>query len=300
MTKLGLVLGGGGARGLAHIGVLKVLERKQIPIYAITGCSMGAIIGGLYAYFQDAIKLEYFLLETINNPDFTKQGIQAFNQIETQRKHGFEDYFNYIKAKVSVLNIFHNQSVFSEKASEELIKFIPDVEIKKLPIKFSAIATDLLTGSEINIKAGSLRNALKASSAIPGFFPPVKMNDYLLIDGSASESAPVEEVKELGANRVIAVDVTKCLKETGPLDNGIEIIYRAEEITSFLLSQERLKHADLVINPEVRMLSWANFEEAEKIIKEGEFAAEKALPAIKKISSGGNLYFTFNKLFKKL
>ena len=298
MTKLGLALGGGGARGLAHIGVLKVLERKQIPIYAITGCSMGAIIGGLYAYFQDAIKLEFFLLETINNPDFTKQGIQAFNQIETQRQHGFEDYFNYIKAKVSILNIFHNQSVFSEKATEEFIKFIPDVEINKLPIKFSAIATDLLTGSEINIKDGSLRAALKASSAIPGFFPPVKMNDFLLIDGSASESVPVEEVKELGANRVIAVDVTKCLKETGPLDNGIEIIYRAEEITSFLLSQERLKTADLVIKPEVRKQSWANFEEAEEIIKKGEIAAEKILPEIESLSSKNQGIYKFRKLFR--
>jgi len=301
MIKLGLALGGGGARGLAHIGVLKVLEREHIPIYAITGCSMGAVIGGLYAYFKSASKVESFILEAVENPEFKKHGIETFNKLESSAHHkNFEDYLDYIKVKLAFLKVFNNQSLFNEEEAEKLSSLIPDAEIKDLPVKFSAIATDLISGQEVNITEGSLRKALKASAAIPGFFPPVKLDDYLLIDGSAMESVPVSKVKELGAERVIAVDVTKCLKITGPLDNGIEIIYRAEDITSFHLSQLRLKQADLIIKPEVRNLSWADFKSVKDIINEGELAAMKLLSDIKAVSSKSSFVYGIKKFFNEI
>lgn len=294
-------MGGGGARGLAHIGVLKVLEREQIPIGTITGCSMGAIIGGLFAYFQSALKVESFVLEAVESREFKKYGIETFNKIESSDHHKhFEEYLDYIKVKLAFLKVFNNQSVFNEEEAEKLFSLIPDAEIKDLPVKFSAIATDLVSGQEVNITEGSLRKALKASGAIPGFFPPVKLDDYLLIDGSAMESVPVSKVKELGAERVIAVDVTKCLKITGPLDNGIEIIYRAEDITSFHLSQLRLKEADLIIKPEVGNLSWADFRSMEKIIKVGELAAMKLLSDIKVVSLKGSLVYSIKKFFNEI
>ncbi len=301
MIKLGLALGGGGARGLAHVGVLKVFEREQIPIYAITGCSMGSIIGGLYAYFNSADKVEAFIHDAVENPEFKKYGIDTYNRIESSSYHeSFEQYLDYIKVKLSFLKVFNNQSVFNNDETDKLFSFLPDGKIEDLPVKFSAIATDLISGKEVNITKGSLRKALKASAAIPGIFPPVKLDDYLLIDGSASESVPVNRVKELGAERVIAVDVIKSLKNSGPLNNGIEIIYRAEEITSYYLSQERLIDADLIIKPNVRDLSWADFVETDKIIKEGETAAEKLIDRIKGISSKGAFTYGVQKFFEKI
>jgi len=139
---------------------------------------------------------------------------------------------------------------------------------------------------------------MKASAAIPGLFPPVKYKNYMLIDGSASESVPVDKVREIGAKRVVAVDVSKCLKSLGPLDNGLEIIYRAEEISSFHLSQERLLDADLIIRPKVKDLSWANFNAAGDIIKEGEIAAGKMLSEIKALSSENKLNYSVRKFFR--
>ena len=299
MIKLGLALGGGGARGFAHLGVLKVLEKANIPVYAITGCSMGALIGGLYAYFGSAAEVEKFITGILNNPEFTKYGIQAYDKIETASGHNkVEEYFDYIKVKLSLLKLFNNQSVFSEEITEKMFSYLPDKHIEDLSIKFSAIATDLLSGEEINITKGSLRTAMKASAAIPGLFPPVKYKNYMLIDGSASESVPVDKVREIGAKRVVAVDVSKCLKSLGPLDNGLEIIYRAEEISSFHLSQERLLDADLIIRPKVKDLSWANFNAAGDIIKEGEIAAGKMLSEIKALSSENKLNYSVRKFFR--
>ena len=299
MIKLGLALGGGGARGFAHLGVLKVLEKEQIPIYAITGCSMGALIGGLYAYFGSAKEVDEFIAKVISDPDFIKYGIQAYDKVESGSGHlKFDDYFDYLKVKLSFLKLFNNQSVFNEETTEKMFSYLPDKRIEDLPIKFSAIATDLLSGEEINITTGSLRDAIRASAAIPGFFPPVKLKNYLLVDGSASESVPVAKVKEIGAQRVVAVDVSKCLKDTGPLDNGIEIIYRTEDITSFHLSQERLLDADLIIRPKVKDLSWANFNAASDIIKEGELAAGKMLSEIKELSSENKLSYSVRKFFR--
>jgi len=147
MIKLGLALGGGGARGFAHLGVLKVLEKANIPVYAITGCSMGALIGGLYAYFGSAAEVEKFITGILNNPEFTKYGIQAYDKIETASGHNkVEEYFDYIKVKLSLLKLFNNQSVFSEEITEKMFSYLPDKHIEDLSIKFSAIATDLLSG----------------------------------------------------------------------------------------------------------------------------------------------------------
>jgi NTE family protein len=213
MAHLGLALGGGGARGLAHIGVLKVLEAENIKISAITGCSMGALVGGLYAYFGNAKNVEEFVFEAIKHPKFVELGLERFN--ENQQPHDknyFEHFFDYVAVRLNALKALNTVAYFDEIKTSEIYSMIPDVPIENLKIKFSAIATDLLSGNEINFTQGSLRTIIRASSAIPGIFPPVRYNNYFLVDGSASESVPVGKVKNIGADRVLAIDVTKTLK----------------------------------------------------------------------------------------
>jgi NTE family protein len=301
MSKLGLALGGGGARGLAHIGVLKILDKEKIKVASITGCSMGAIVGGLYAYLKNATEVEDFILKAIKNPKFANLEIDTFSKNKiNHNKNYFDQIINYIGERINAIKVSGHVSYFAEEISNEIYELIPDIPIESLGIKFSAIATDLISGEEINFTHGSLRKAVKASSAIPGIFPPVEFNDRLLIDGSSSESVPVGRVKEIGADRVLAVDVSRCLKSINPPKNIIDILYRTEDITSHHLSIIRLKEADLVIQPKVKQLSWADFNKVNEIIKAGEVEATENLDKIKKLKQRNVYLLGMEQYFKKL
>lgn len=300
MSKFGLALGGGGARGLAHIGVLKVLDKNGIEIHSIAGCSMGAIIGGLYSFYGSAKKVEDFVLDVIRNPKFLELGIDKLSENNKLDKSYFEQFFDYVGTRVKAFRALKRLSYFDEQLTEEIYHVIPDVPVEKFKIKFSAIATDLLSGEEINFTEGSLRQIIRASSAIPGIFPPVKCKSYSLIDGSASESVPAARVRELGADRVLAVDVTRELKIIDEPKNVFEILYRAEDISSYHLSMLRLKEANLVISPDVKKLDWTDFDKAEQIISAGEQSAEDNLNSILNLYRRISYFIKLEHKFKKI
>lgn len=301
MSKFGLALGGGGARGLAHIGVLKVLEKENIKIHSITGCSMGALVGGLYAYYGNAKEVENFIYKAIKHPKFIELGTDKLKENNKKPdKSYFEQFYDYVGTRIQALKALNRLSYFDEELTNEIYKIIPDTPIESLKIKYSAIATDLLSGEEINFTKGSLRQVIKASSAIPGIFPPVRLDNYFLIDGSASESVPAGKVREIGANRVLGVDVTRCIKTIDLPQNVFEILYRAEDITSFNLSVLRLKEADLVIRPQVRHLTWADFDQTTEIISAGEQATKENIAEIKKLVNRNSYLLEFEHYIKKL
>lgn len=301
MSNLGLALGGGGARGIAHIGVLKVLEEEKIEITSISGCSMGAIVGGLYAYFGNVKEVEDFVFQAIKN---TKNEIFNLNALykdaDKKDKNYFEHLIEYIGERVNALKTLGRLSYFDEKVANDIFKMVPDVPIESLGIKFSAIATDLNSGEEINFTEGSLRTALKASSAIPGIFPPVALGSKLLVDGSASESVPVGRVREIGADRVLAVDVTCRINTMRPAKNVLDILYRTHDITSHHLSLLRLQEADLILRPKVKTLSWVDFDQAAEIITAGETAARENLAEIKKLVHRNPYLLQIEHYLKKL
>lgn len=301
MKKFGLALGGGGARGLAHIGVLKVLEQNKIKIHSITGCSMGAIIGGLYAYYGNIKQVEEFILGIINHPKFIELGIEKLSESNSKiDKNYFEQFYDYIGKRIQALKALNRLSYFDYELTDEMYKVIPDVPIENFKIKFSAIATDLLSGEEVNFSSGSLRKIIQASSAIPGIFPPVKYEKYFLIDGSASESVPAGKVRELGADRVLAVDVTRELKIIEEPQNVFEILYRAEDISSYHLSVLKLREANLVISPAVKNLSWADFDKAELIISAGEKVALDNLENILQLYNRNSTILKIEHKLKKI
>lgn len=301
MSKFGLALGGGGARGLAHIGVLKVLDEENIKIHAITGCSMGALVGGLYAYYGNAKEVEDFILKAIKHPKFIELGTDKLKENNKKPdKSYFEQLFAYIGTRVQALKALNRLSYFDDELTNEIYQMIPDTPIENLKIKFSAIATDLLSGEEINFTKGSLREIISASSAIPGIFPPVKLDNYFLIDGSASESVPAGRVREIGADRVLGIDVTRCIKTIDQPHNVFDILYRAEDITSFHLSVLRLREADLVIRPQVRHLTWADFDSTSEIIAAGEQVAKENIAEIKKLVNRNSYLLEIEHYIKKL
>jgi NTE family protein len=300
MTKFGLALGGGGARGLAHVGVLKILDEEKINIHSISGCSMGAIVGGLYAYYGNAKDVEDFIHDAIKHPKFIELGNDKLKTNNQLGKSYFEQFFDYIGKRVQALKSLSTLSYFDEDWTNEIYEIIPDVPIENFKIKFSAIATDLLSGEEINFTSGSLRKIIKASSAIPGIFPPVRMDKYFLVDGSTSESVPAAKVREIGANRVLGVDVTRSIKIINEPQNVFEMLYRAEDITSYHLSLLRLKEADLVIHPDVKHLTWADFDQTDEIILAGEKIAKDNLVEIKKLIKQNAFLLEIKQFLKKL
>lgn len=282
--KIGLALGGGGARGLAHIGVLKVLENRGIKPACITGSSIGAIVGGMYAWLHDADVLEEKAFEFLNSPLFKQVGIDFFNR--SRSKTGGvrnEHLWSKIRLRISFLKTIKSPSIISSRQTEKLFAFIPHISIEELAIPFSAIATDIISGEEIVLDRGDLKTAVKASAAIPGVFPPVQLDNYLLLDGGASDSIPVHVVKQRGADFIIAVDVTHCIRKMKKISNALSIIHRIDDITTFHLTQERLAGSDFIIQPTVRDINWYEFDRADEIIKLGEKAAEQALSRLYKL-----------------
>lgn len=287
--QVGLALGGGAARGLAHIGVLRVLEREQIPVSVIVGSSIGAIIGGLYAYYRSVDAVEDHVLKIIHDPVTEKLGLQFIGEdgFRLPQEFDFEDVLAYVKLQLSLIKVFNKPYFFDPQLVDDLYNLLPDPQIEDLSIRFGAVATDLISAREILFQKGSFRKALKASSAIPGIFPPVKYRNYQLVDGATTNAVPVEETRALGADVVIAVDVSKDIHWVRNIDNALGILYRVDEIASFLLTQRRLKEANLVLIPDVGRVNWADFSTPEKLIKKGESIAKRYLPQIRELAEKG-------------
>jgi len=285
--KLGIALGGGGARGLAHIGVLKSFQNHGIPISKISGTSIGAFVGGLYAVFRDASKVEDFIYDFVGKEDFVELNLDAFDPAPNDKQGYLKTFLNTAYKNLSIFRSWRHQSMLSNEQVEKIFSFYPNDNIEDLAINtgidFAAVTTDLISGRETILSSGSLRQAVLASSSIPGIFPPVKMLGTLMCDGGVADLVPVYVSRSRGAQLVVAVDVTKSLNEQEDLSNGLKIIDRAQTILSYQLSRERLAGADIVIRPSSTRFSWASVRHMPEIIKSGEDAAEKIIPALKEM-----------------
>lgn len=283
-TKIALALGGGGARGCAHIGVLKVLERANIPIDLITGSSIGAVVGSLYATTGSALKVEERFKEFLLSEEYQKSGLELF-----KRKEPAENFFGQVAKLVKervVVNLAQSKpSLVSGKRLQAAMDFlIPDGRIEETRIPFYPVASNLLNGQRVLFKEGDMRSIVSASASIPGFLPPYQVNGYLLVDGSVVCPIPVEPARELGADVVIAVDVGQQLNEHADLNNVINIIFQANHMTARHFNLHLLKMADVVIRPNVGLVHWSEFKLLNYMIEEGERVAEEALKQIQRLT----------------
>jgi len=240
--RIGIALGSGGAKGFAHLGVLKVLEENHIPIDMISGSSMGALVGSLYASgihidqlykMATAFKRKYYL-------DFTvpKMGFITGDRVK-----------NLIKA------FTHNKN------------------IEDLKIPLAIVATDLQKGKKVVFKSGPISEAVRASISIPGIFVPVQINDQLLVDGGVVDRVPVSVVKEMGADIIIAVDVSQ-VKKNEQITSIFDVIMQSLDIMQDELVHHREIASDFMIRPHVEQYSSREFTNIEEIIKIGEEEAE--------------------------
>lgn len=301
--KVGLALGGGGARGLAHIGVLKALEEEKIPIHAIAGTSMGAIVGGAYAQMGDCRRLILLAHDLIDQFDLKSGWMQFLSHEGEKNKEKRESLLKELgyfvrRRLIYVVGASRISLEPQGKLMEPLRVVVKDEPIDKAKIPFAAVAVDLVSGKEVVIKKGSMIEALYASSSIEGIFPPLRTDNQLLSDGGVTSLVPVDAVKELGANFVIGVSIPESVRQESKLGSGIEIVLRADALTREKLSQLMLKECDVVITPEVRTIHWANFGKLDQCIQKGYEATKSKIKEIKEKIEKRKSFF--NKVRKTL
>lgn len=256
--RVGLALSSGAARGLAHIGVLEVLEREGIPINMIAGTSMGALIGALYAQGKTVSELKTLAIEL---------GSRRFSLL-------------------SDLTLPRAGLIQGRRIKNTLKSIIGDREFQDLKIPFACVATDIETGEEVVINQGSVLEGIKASSSIPIMFTVAKWKNKYLVDGALVNPVPVSVIREMGADFIIAVnvapDVSKKAYQHNKAPNIFNIIMQTIYIASYRVAEYSLSGADVVIEPQVTHIASMDFHRGQECILQGEIATQASIPEIKR------------------
>lgn len=247
--KVGVALGGGFARGIAHIGVLRVLEENEIPIDLIAGTSVGALIAATYAGGTPLAEME-------------RQGSET----------RFRDFGHWTVSRMGMAS--------NEKLEDFLHKFTPAQTFDEMKVPLSIVATDLVEGKSVYFTDGDIGPALRASCAYPGLFLPVHHRGRVLVDGFLTETVPAPALRRMGAELVISVHLEPGLIESGPR-NTIEIISRSFSIIQTAASQPWRSATDILIEPDVHHVLWDEFVKTPQLVAAGEAATRAAIPEIR-------------------
>ena len=275
--KWALVLMGGGSRGLAHIGIFNVLQKNGLTPDIIVGTSMGAVIGGLFASGISPAKLKEIandfninnFIERPNLPFLSKK-----SQISILDFLMLESYKSKLLKKLGLNR--------EDKMEAYLRSLIGEISIEELPVKFVCNAVDLISGREIIFERGELYKALRATMSLPILFEPTKFGDMLLLDGGVLNNAPVGIARNLGAHKVILVDVHKDIKEvpTEEIKNAFQLLHRMVETMVAYTTEEKIKKADLVIRVDLEMDA-LDYSDCLRIVETGENIARENIDKIK-------------------
>jgi NTE family protein len=251
MPRLGIALGGGGTRGFAHVGVLKALESHQLAPSLIAGTSAGSVVGALYASGMTGFKLQ----ET------------SFALDETRLKD--LDLFGMSRGLIK-----------GQKLQDYVNDLVNQRTLEKLDKPFVAVATDLDSGQRVIFARGNTGQAVRASCSIPGLFQPVEIAGKRYVDGGVVSPVPVDAVRQLGADLVIAVDISASVTNPMASSGVADVLGRALVIMGQQLGAQEVARADVLIRPHVAGMSSRDFEQKNQAILEGEKAGEAAIPAL--------------------
>lgn len=284
--RIGLALGSGGARGLAHAGVLAALHEAGLAPDVIAGTSMGAIVGAVYSENPDPDRAWDRLSAFAHDPEFLSTwepyiAKGSGNEDNGGRLHGMLDS---LKKKMIAIKTATRPSLVEAEALRRPLEALLDARrFRDLAVPFAAVAVDLRTGDRIVYREGSLLDGVYASSAIPAVFPPLQSGGRIICDGGAPFRVPVDVCREMGADLVVAVDIPAFRNEKAEFRTGIDLILRSDTIARLRLNRFVLRQADLVISPEVGAFHWADFREAESCREAGHRAAAAAVPELRRM-----------------
>jgi len=268
--KVGLVLSGGGAKGLAHIGVLKTLDSLNIKVDYIAGTSMGAVVGGLYAAGYSANQLDSIFAALDVNAllqDYTPRESKSFYEKRNDEIYALTlPFINFKLGLPSGLS----KGLYNYNLISRLTKHVShEREFNKLPIPFLCVATDLETGEQVVLEKGILAEAIIASGAIPTLYNPIEINERILIDGGVVNNYPVEELKSRGMDFIIGVDVQEGLKNRLQLKEVTTVLSQINNFSMIEKMDEKRKLTNIYINPDIKGYSAVSFDKGIEIIKKG-------------------------------
>lgn len=284
--KVGLALGGGGARGIAHLGVLKVLEAEGIEVHLIAGTSFGSIAGALYAQEPKADQVRERVIRFLNSEAFRRTKIFFIKKHYEEKKNAsfITNFKTYLQKGIFWGISLQRTSFISEPDFLAHISLLfEDKKIEETAIPFIAVATDLTHGKEVVLSEGPIRKAIAASCAIPGIFPPMTLEGTQLIDGGWVNQVPVEPLARRGADFVIAVDTSEDAGTLRTFNNGLDIVLRAGEVTRHSLANLQLAKADLVIRPDIGNIHWSDFWRYQEAIQKGEEAGRRIIEELRSL-----------------
>ena len=284
--KVGLVLSGGGAKGMAHIGALKVIEEAGVRIDYIGGTSMGAIVGALYASGYTANQLDSLFMNT----DFTEiiqdnlpRSAMTFYEKEASERYALTLPFRKFRISFPAA-ISGGQNIYNELV--KALYHVKDIrDFNQLPIPFFCIATDVETGEEILLDRGYLPEAIMASGTFPSLFEPSEVDGRILIDGGVLNNYPVDEVRAMGADLIIGVDVQHGLRDRESLQSATEILLQINNYRTVGQMKEKSQKTDVYIKPNMDRYSVIDFELRDSIIQEGNMAALEVWESLRQVAA---------------
>lgn len=274
-----LVLGGGGFKGMSHVGVLEVLEGAGIRIERIIGTSAGSLIGAAYAHRGDAAEVRARVERFVHSDAFQRKGFVSFGGAGNPGL--LARVVSGIKRQVALERMFRRSSAFGSAALRFVVRsIVPNVPLEDMAIPMAVAALDLIQAEEVLLTEGPATSAVCASSSVPGFFPPVERDGRLLVDAGIVNNLPTRSARSLGATRVVAVDLSQQLEMEGRADVGMDVLLRAQDISTLHTSRTLAGLADVVIYPDNGGRSWLDSTDPATVMAAGAAAAKAALPDI--------------------
>jgi NTE family protein len=286
--KIGLVLSGGGAKGLAHIGTLKIIDSLGIKVDYIAGTSMGAIVGSIYASGYTGQQIDS-IFETLDfdkiiSDDIPRSSKTYYERRSTERYAvtlPFKDFKIQLPSSLS-----KGQNIYDFLSRS--LAHVKDVkDFSKLPIPFLCIATDITTGEEVVLETGYLPKAVNASGALPSVFAPVDIDGRLLIDGGVTDNYPIDKLRERGMDIIIGVDVQDDLKLLSELNGALDILSQINNFHTINDMKIKEPKTDIYIAPEIDGFTVLSFDQGRKIIQKGEKAARSKIPELQNLRKEG-------------
>ena len=288
MGKVALVLGGGGARGIAHIGVWKALQEAGVKPDLLVGCSIGALAAAEFGLEGDWRVVADRVLPYLRAKGFGKYGIKLTRTSAQERRGAWARAKNAaIKIAAVPLLVLRRSMVRRRRLMEVIEGCLPDKTFSDCRIPAAAVAIDILSAEEVIMTEGSLRKAVCASASLVGFFPPYEWGERLLVDASPVAAVPVDAARNLGAEKVIAVDLRSPLPPVERKMSAADAIMRMATLATDRATGEQIERADVVIRPEVGGTYWSDVSGLDALVEAGERAACARLDDIKKLLADG-------------
>ena len=276
--KIGLALGSGGARGIAHIGVLQALDEFEFKVIAIAGTSAGAVVGAMFAYEPDWQTVARKMSEFFESHTEWREQFSRFNKPSKENRSKLSNLKEGVSKFIMWTRLANEMSILNDELLREFVdSLLPDKDIEECEIPFAVAAYDLVSAREIVITNGSVRDAVIASSSIPGIFPPVERDGMLLVDGGGICPVPVEPVRQLGAKKIFAVDVSPSEAKPFAVDSGLATLFRVIDGESQKIKESEMQGADKIIIPLIKAIGWWQFEYYKEIANRGYEAAVEVI-----------------------